>query len=520
MPKQILAIANCRVSSNEQLLNNSLNRQRDAIIAAAQELGVTIPDDGWWSGSVSSKRGGNINRTDLKEMLERCKRDTRIKYVIIDEVDRFMRSMLELAHFIVEFKKLGVRVVFASQPNLKSDNATETLLLMLEAYKAEGSNEERQHKSIAGNTVALLQGRYPFHPKIGYKRGYEKGIHEWHPEYAPVLQAILIKVAEHLLTSSQALVEFNKSVIHAGRSPYKMDKFRKILIDPYYAGIVEIHKQIDVRNENGLHKPLITMEQHLELLRIMNNKPKNQAGPRKNGNPEFPMNNITHCAACVASRGHKAGRYVGFPHNNGKNKDRIYYKYRCRTCGRYLHRHELHQQIERQFSRPLTNEGVTNLIDALETVWKQKEGQAAQEAVRIRQKIAAINEAISSQALAAIDPSNATIKQEILSSVATRKQEVADLEDSLEVLQRKSETDKERFMRFACGFIDNMGGRFLAISQENRLRCKQVVFPAGFYLDEKNKVYTPEISPLYRLATMKKDAEASSNSFLVRVRRL
>ena len=59
MPKQ-LAIALCRVSTPEQLENNSLNRQRDAVLKAAETLGVTIPDEYWLSGSVSSKRGKTL----------------------------------------------------------------------------------------------------------------------------------------------------------------------------------------------------------------------------------------------------------------------------------------------------------------------------------------------------------------------------------------------------------------------------------------------------------------------------
>lgn len=58
------------------------------------------------------------------------------------------------------------------------------------------------------------------------------------------------------------------------------------------------------------------------------------------------------------------------------------------------------------------------------------------------------------------------------------------------------------------------------IAPEHRLRCKKLLFPADFYLDENNKVYTPEISPIYGLATKKKDAEASIDSHLVRVKRL
>jgi hypothetical protein len=47
------------------------------------------------------------------------------------------------------------------------------------------------------------------------------------------------------------------------------------------------------------------------------------------------------------------------------------------------------------------------------------------------------------------------------------------------------------------------------------MRCKQIVFPAGFYLDADNKVYTPEISHLIRLAAKKKDTEVSIDCFLV-----
>ncbi len=47
------------------------------------------------------------------------------------------------------------------------------------------------------------------------------------------------------------------------------------------------------------------------------------------------------------------------------------------------------------------------------------------------------------------------------------------------------------------------------------MRCKNIVFPAGFYIDAHNKVYTPEISVFYRLAAKKKDAEASEISQMV-----
>lgn len=511
MSKQILAVANFRVSSDEQLLSNSLARQEQSVRKAADELGVIITR--FWSGSVSSKKGSNVDRKDLEEMLAECRRNPSIKYAIFDELDRFMRSMLEIGYFIIQFKQLGVQVKFASQPNLKTDTAADTLLLMLEAFKAEGSNEERQRKSIAGQTTALQQGRYPFSPKPGYISGTQKGIQEPHPIKAPILQKALLKIATHKTTPTQALIELNKTAFVNNHSLYKMDKFRKIITDPFYAGIVEIKKQVNVRNENGLHQPLITIEQHLELVRIMENKKKNQSGPRKNGNPKYPLSNLVTCGLC---EGKQYSRYVGYDHGNGKNPSLVYEKYRCRACKRYLKREELHPKVVEQFKmNPINKYGVDDLLEALDIVWKQKEGQAEQDKARVSFKIKNIKESISSQAIAAIDPENSMIKQEILANIAKKKDEVADLEDQLSKLSYKSENDRERFLKFAFEFVENMGHRFLEISPDNRMRCKQIVFPAGFYLDADNKVYTPEISYLIRLAAKKKDTEVSIESHLV-----
>ena len=518
MPKQTLAIALCRVSSTEQLENNSLNRQRDAVLKAMHELEVSIPSDGWWSGSVSSKRGTNVNRKDLQEMIDYCKRNKRVKYVIVDEPDRFMRSIDEAAYFEVTFRQLGVTVWYASDPELNRGDLPSKLLKFTKYLSAEGSNEERQNKSISGQTKALLEGRYPFSPKPGYKRGYERGIQEPHDVRGPILKATLQMIAARQVTPTQALIDLNKTNFVKGRALYKMDKFRKIVTDPFYAGIVEINKQVKVRNENGLHKALISKEQHLELLKIMNSKQKNQSGPRKNGNPKYPLSNLVSCKLCVDKTN---GRYVGFDHGNGKSKVLVYEKYRCRGCGRYLTRQELHEKIEKQFTDlHITDHGLKNLLEALETVWKQKEGETEQESNRIQHKIKSLSEAISTQVEAVTDPTNVSIKQEIMASITKKKSEIVELEDELANLTSNADNDKEQFLRFAFSFVENMSSQFLELSQENRLRCKQVVFPAGFYLDANNKVYTPEISPLYRLVTNKKDLSVTEKSLLVRVRGL
>lgn len=519
MVKQILAITTCRVSTPEQELSNSLDRQAKAVKEAAVSLGATIPEDGQWSGSVSSKVGSNVKRKDLKQMLDYCKKHSQVKYLLVHEVDRFMRSVDELFYFEVVFREqVGVKIIYASQPQLNTDNPNVKLFKALEVFKAESSNVERIHKSIDGHVSALKEGRYTFGRKIAYMKGPEAGVKLKHPGHAPILQEILLGIHNKKTTPSQPLVEFNKSDIRKGHSKYKMDKFKKVVVDPYYAGVVEMDKQVKFRNENGRHDSLITLEQHYELVRIMSNRKKYQNGPRKNGNPEYPLSNLVSCHVCI---GKNINRYVGFPHGNGKNPKLVYHKYRCRSCGRYLTRDELHPKIEQQFKRnAMSKEGRADFLDALNTVWKENESQSKQNTVRIIQTIESLRKSIQTQAMAAIDPENSSIKQEILANIESKKQEVTDKENELRELTQEAGYDEERFLKFAYDFIDNMGIRFLEIDKEDRLRCKQVVFPEGFYLDADNKVYTPKISPLITLQTNKKDLPKLEKSLLVRVQGL
>lgn len=207
---KILAIANCRVSTPEQKLNGSLGRQEKSVYKAAAHLGAEIVHV--WSGDVSSKAGTNVKRKDLSAMLEMCKKNKSIRYAIFDEYDRFMRSVNEGPYFEVLFQQAGVKVWYASESDtFNGDDAMAKFMRTMSAYKAEGSNEERQRKSINGQTTALKEGRYTFHPKPGYMKGKAAGIHEIHRVQGRELQKILKRMCAGFVNPTNALIELNKS---------------------------------------------------------------------------------------------------------------------------------------------------------------------------------------------------------------------------------------------------------------------------------------------------------------------
>jgi DNA invertase Pin-like site-specific DNA recombinase len=517
--EKILAIANCRVSSNEQLQNNSLARQEKSVYGAAARLNAEIVQV--WSGSVSSKAGTNVKRKDLLDMLEACKKTKFIKYAIFDEYDRFMRSVNEGPYFEVLFQQAGVKVWYASESDaFNGDDAMAKFMRTMSAYKAEGSNEERQRKSINGQTAALRDGRYTFHPKAGYKKGKISGIHEVHPVRGRELQKILKRMYAGFVGPTDALIEFNKSDFTKDHAPYKMDKFRKIATDIYYAGYLEMNKQVKVSGVKGLHEPLITLEEHYRLVEIFDKKPKYQIGPKRKGNPMFPLNNLVEDVGCVELK--NKGRLVGFVHTNGRYK-KTYEKYRCRSCGHYWHREEMHDKIIDLFHRyEMSPETQKSIIAALETVWQKDSENKISEERTMRRSIVELERYIEEKVESAIDDKNKDIKNDILKIIEKKKKELSTLKSQLIKLIKEESDDKREFMEFALSFIQDTGQHFLepTVSKERRLMCKQMLFPAGIFIDEKNKVYTPEISVFYRLATNKKDLSELEKSSMVRVRRL
>lgn len=325
-------------------------------------------------------------------------------------------------------------------------------------------------------------------------------------------------IAECRATPTQALAHLNKSDFVKNRAIYKMDKFRSICTDPFYAGVVEMNKQVQYRNENGLHKPLITLEQHAKLLDIFTKKKKNQTGPRKNGNPDFPLSNIVHCEACKEK---KYGRYVGMSVHNGVNKERTYDKYRCRSCRSYFTRDQLHKDVARHVGRyQMTEYGRTELVQALSAVWKSRRKKADEEKIHLARNITALRQLIDNRIDAAIQPENASIKSDLMRRIEEEKSKLEVMEREYDDFDKHNTTEKERFIIFALEHAENMERHFIKLPKQRLLQCKQILFPAGFWIDANRNVYTPEMSILYRLASNKKDLPKLEKSSMVRIRRL
>lgn len=515
-----LAIALCRVSSAEQLENNSLNCQQEAVFKAAENLGVEIIKT--WSGNVSSKRGSNVKRKDLLEMVEFIHKNKRVKYLIVDEPDRFMRSIDESGYWKTMFLTIGVRVFCASNPGLNKDDLSSKLLSFTKFLSAEGSNEERINKSISGGQMAIREGRLPSSPKVGYKKGTLAGVHEINPVLAIPLQKVLQKLSSRLITPTDALKELNASEFGKHYVKFKMDRFRKVACEPYYAGIIDLKAKFNLRNENGLHKPLITKEEHEQILRVFNRNPKSQFGHRKNKNEIYPLSNKITCDKCD-SLDKKYPRFTSCPISNGKKRKttKFYEKYRCRGCNRYLDKAKTHEGFSALLNTTIFPDSqIEKLKLKLVKIFNARHLDKRSEIKRLEAINANLSKKIANQVDAAIDPSNAFIKEEIATSIKRLKKEQNENGALVIDLRNQNDNDLKEFLDFAFAFLDDKGKHFFELTEVDMKRCKQLVFPAEIYVDENKNVYTNEISAVFRGQNIEKDTEVSLKSKLVRVQGL
>lgn len=521
------AIANCRVSSTEQLKNNSLNRQSMSVHQFADKLGVNIVKV--WSQSVSSKKGNNVNRKDLAEMLDYCKKHPRVKYLLIDEVDRFMRSIAEAFYYMVEFEKLKVEVRFASRPELTNATAMDSLLFALETYKAEGSNEERQKKTIAGERQAIREGRYPFSPKFGYMRqprldGQKALPHVPKPELGKLLSNILVKLSSGLIDLSESLAEYNNSAYvrqKRGRR-LRMDRWRQIVVDPFYAGIIDVGGQINERNEHGLHESLITKEQHLKIIERVNGRAKRSSGPRKGGNPEFPLNTILYCEHCykedltLGREGiHNRGKFCGGSSTNGKGTKK-YPKYQCRKCGRLVSKDEVNADITMWLDNlDFTEEGRNKLLKALARVWKIEAENNETTIRQLRSQLANMRKRKDEMLDRLLSVTSEVVSRDLEGKIEQQDSEIQRAEDEIREITDNDDRNREEFVGFALRFADNLGRDFLNLLPNDAKKCKLLLFPDGFFVDENKKVYIPKISPFYRYRASKKASSDANLTNLV-----
>lgn len=517
------AIASCRVSTPEQLKNGSMNRQERNVREAAILLDVELVRG--WSQDQSSKAGKNINRKDLLEMLEYCKQNPLVKFFLVDEVDRFMRSIKELYYWEVEFEKVGVTVYYASQLALNTNDMFGKMSKLMEVFKAETSNDERSKKSSDGQKDSFKQGYYPSHCHQGYIKGKIDALHEPDPLRFKLLQSAGLEVLSRMYTPEEALRHLTlagyltpPTIKDPNGLTLRIDNFKKLLCCVYYAGIVEIAKW-EIRVP-GKHEPMWSEDDHYQLVSIVKGvePPKYQ---RDNDNPDFPLKAILHSSDCEAK-----AKVTGFWKTNGKHTGWRKAKYRCRgkaengkLCRREYDLDEVHENWATILSHiDLTTGRRERLLDALVVIWGSKQKSNIDAVKALDSQIGSLEVEQANLVKALSSPQNSSYTSLIREQLDAASVNIKSLQNEKLDVQDNGK-DLIAFAEFSLTYLAELQSKWWTLERSEMQALANILFPAGVWLqNEEQKVHTPQIASIFALASdigIKKELDYTSSSLLV-----
>lgn len=499
------AIALCRVSSQKQRLEgSSLEAQEVRVYKCAAYLDVEI--EKLWSHDTSSRKGKNLARKDLHEMFDFAKGDRSIKYIIVDEADRFMRSMEEAYWWKVQFSTINVKLAYANMPEIThEDNPMSVMREMMAFFQAEASNHERITKTTDKMQAKIMAGYYPGMVHQGYRTSNIKALHIPREPQWSLLKESMRKILYESITLDEALIWLNDNGYRLqGGGLLDMWKLKRILREPYYAGIIKMSKWDTVCNQ-GLHQAMITPDEHIRLLEVVGGKGKKFKAQQYN--PNFKASNIVECTECIRESRPQT-KLVGYRHHNNKPLPirKFYERYRCRGCGKNILKKELHDELDRLFDDvELANTEDGTFMESLRHAWKTTVVDNQQSSARLKQRMQKL--IIEKDALVRAMVASPEYADDIKTSISSIKSEIDTAEIEIDKLS-SVEDDFERFTDFAIEYADNI--RLNWWNTENpadRIRFKQLVFLDNLSVSRQGKVLTPALSPIYRYKTTKKTSE-------------
>lgn len=147
-------IAYCRISTNQQ----DLEKQKHLLLGFAQKNQWMIHE--FIEAEVSSQKNQQQRKIDI--LLKKLDRGDRL---LVAELSRLGRNMLETLNIINTLTEKEIQVVFVRQLELSTNNHHSKLLLAIYSYFAEAEREYISIRTKQGLAAAKAQGKQLGRPK-------------------------------------------------------------------------------------------------------------------------------------------------------------------------------------------------------------------------------------------------------------------------------------------------------------------------------------------------------------------
>lgn len=311
------------------------------------------------------KSATNLNRPALQDLLARCKDDSSIDAILVQDTDRLARNTLDHLTIKAILKKKNIQIISISQPMIDDSpegNLIDTILASVNAFQSQ----------ITGRKVSKVMeekakmGWYPGgRPPLGYKNTenptptstLDKVIISVDLEIEPFIKQIF----EKYLTNNYSVIALadwlnEKGVKSVNGGLISHSTVHNYLNNNFYTGKFLWNG----KEYFGKHKKIIDDETFDKVQELLNERNQNASRKRIHN---FLLSGFVYCADCKS-------RFWAEKHT--KKNDVVFEHYYCSKCktGTYTDVIKLEEEVESIFQTiELSKEYTKKIMDeALEMI--------------------------------------------------------------------------------------------------------------------------------------------------------
>lgn len=421
-------VAYCRVSSQEQTEGYSLDTQEKFCRKFADDNGYKVievyRDEG--------KSGTSLNRPALQDLLAKCQEDKDINAVVVQETDRLARNTKDHLTIRAMLKKAGVKLISVAQPMLDDSpegNMIDTILASVNQFQSDINSR----KTKKGLQERFDSGWLPGWAPLGFiKKELENGKSIVVPD--PEKWNLVKQAFKMYLTGNYSVVQITEKLYEQGlrsktgvKVPYSV--MTNILRNAFYCGLMQWSGQ----EKTGLHKPMISLQEHRQILSIMDAHNYHACRRRKHN---FLLRGFVFCDICgqrfTADR-HRADKISDYYHCSARSIEHSNKNQNVET-------ENLEKQVEEKFKNiQFSKELIDLTIEKVKKFYQEKRKEVElQKRVLLNKKIRVEEKRrVAEEKLIA-----GTLPDEDFVRIRSRyKDEFSNLQGGLDELENKHEVD-------------------------------------------------------------------------------
>ncbi len=468
------AVVYTRVSTAEQVENFSLDTQRrycdDYCARNEIEVDRVFVDEG-----ASAK---TAERAEFQRMLAYCAENRkRLDFVIVYDVSRFSRNMLDYEVVRATLHELGISLRSATQPF--DDSPAGELVGGMLAIFANFENRQRAERTVAGMKAALASGRWTHQPPLGYQKPKDRD----HgpslapdPDRAPLVRLAFERVATGRFSKREVLKEVTSLGLRTKKGrPMSDQSFATMLRNPIYAGRLRVERF--GFDGPGDFDPIVDQALFEAVQAVLDGR-RPSAAARHRDHPDFPLRRFVRCGSC--------GRPLTASWSSGRNERYPYY--RCPTSGcstGNVRKEELEAGFVSELETLRVDPAILALFsEVVRDAWRQRHAAEADREKRAAERLQELQRRKDRVVDAYLHEGklDETTYHEQLTRVDREIEEVHRQQD----VNATDRISVERALDFAPRLLTDPPGFWKKLSPDRRPALQRAIYPTGIgYSDGK-----------------------------------